>query len=152
MLIKILRYSSRYLRLAQILTSLVILLAFALPASADDVPRFSLGFSSLRPPPSETKESSIGALTAKYGFRLLKDFTPYVGTGIAYSIPSQLVSTDPKSGIKAGMAGQAGFSLLLGGSSTLHFDYKYLSITPDAPRGEGGPPTKVIGVGIDVKF
>lgn len=137
---------------AQMLIGLIVLVAFAQPVRCDDRFPFTLGFSSLRPPPSETKESSVGALTAKYGLRLLKDFTPYVGTGIAYSIPSQLVPADPKSGIKAGMAGQAGFSLLLGGSSTLHFDYKYLSITPDAPRGEGGPPTKVIGVGIDVKF
>lgn len=123
----------------------------AAPCRAGEVEsRFSLGYGSLSQAPADAKAPSPGLLTAKYGFGLAREFKPYLGTGMSYSIQPEARPGDTTR-IKTGLAGQAGFSYLLGGNSALKFDYKVLTVTPDTARDPKTPPQS-IGVGVDIKF
>ena len=126
--------------------------------------KFSLGYGNLNPAgadakavtdamvPDAEKIAAPGVLTAKYRFNLTKDFLPYVGAGLAYSIQPEVKTGDATLRINAGVAGQAGFKYLLGGNSSLSLDYKYLNLDPDVSRvGTKGPPQS-LGVGFDIKF
>lgn len=126
--------------------------SYALPVFAGELyQQFSLGGGSLTKAPSDAKAPEPGLLTAKYGFRIAKDFMPYMGTGLAYTY-----QPDTKTGditrLKTGVAAQFGFNYLLGTNSTLKLDYKYLSISPDLPRGDSKTPPQSLGIGIDIKF
>ena len=118
--------------------------------------RFSLGYGSLTQVPADIKSPAdakaplSGLLTAQYGFGMAQEFKPYLGTGLSYSIPQDTKPGDSLR-IKTGLAGQAGFSYLLGGNSTLKFDYKILTPTPDAARDSKSTPQS-LGVGVDIKF
>ena len=113
---------------------------------------FSLGYGSLNPGATDAKAPSPCALTAKYGFSFAKDFQPYVGTGLAYSIPPEIKPGDTMQRIKTGVAGQAGFKFRLDENSLLRFDYKYLHLEPDLLHGNSCPSPQSLGVGVDVKF
>ena len=113
---------------------------------------FSLGYGSLNPGATDVKAPSPNVLTAKYGFSFTKDFIPYVGTGLAYSIPQEVKTTDNTQRIKTGVAGQAGFKYRLGGNSSLHLDYKYLNLEPDTSHGGSSAPPQSLGIGLDIKF
>lgn len=126
------------------------LLALSSFSHAEDG-RFSLGYGSLTPAPADPKVPEPGGVTAKYGFSIAKDFKPYVGTGLAYSFQPQEKSGDPRN-IKAGVAGQAGFSYLLDENSSLNIDYKYFNIAPEATRGDSKTAPQSIGVGLEIKF
>ena len=120
---------------------------------ADEVYKnFSLGYGSLNSDATDVKAPSPGVLTAKYGFRLAKDFLPYVGTGLAYSMPPEARPGDTSLRVKTGVAGQAGFRFRLGGDTLLNLDYKYLLLHPDALRGGSIAPPQSLGVGLDIKF
>ena len=118
--------------------------------------RFSLGYGSLTQAPADAKSpvdaraSASGLLTAKYGFGLATEFKPYLGTGLSYNIQPDVRPGDTTK-IKAGLAGQAGFSYLMGTNSALKFDYKVLTVTLDSVRDPKIPPQS-IGVGVDIKF
>ncbi len=132
---------------------LCFLLLLHLPlAFADEIyQQFSLGAGSLGMAPSDVKSSEPGVVTAKYGFKIAKDFMPYMGTGLAYTYQSDTKTGDITK-IKTGVAAQFGFNYLLGTNSTLKLDYKYLSVSPDLPRGDSRPPPQSLGIGFDIKF
>jgi len=113
---------------------------------------FSLGYGTLQPVATSTIDKQPGVVTAKYGFSLLKNFTPYVGTGLAYVLPQEAVVTDTPTKLKTGLAGQAGVSFNLGGNSSLVIDYKYLHFTNDPPNSDKGTPPQSVGIGVNIKF
>ena len=121
-------------------------------AFADEIYRqLSLGADSLSMAPSDAKSPEPGVVTAKYGFNIAKDFMPYMGTGLAYSYQPNSKTGDITN-IKTGLAAQFGFNYLLGTNSTLKLDYKYLSVSPELPRGDSKTPPQSLGIGLDIKF
>jgi len=119
---------------------------------ADDIKDgFTLGSGTLQPVSTDTAGKNPGVLTAKYGFSLLKDFTPYIGTGVAYILPQDVGITDASTKLKTGVAGQAGVSFNLGINSALVIDYKYLRLTND-PTYSGNTTPQSVGIGVKIKF
>lgn len=112
--------------------------------------RFFLEYGTLSQAPAEAKAPVSGLLTALYGFGSAREFKPYLGTGLSYRIQPDSGPADATR-IKTGLAGQAGFSYLLGGNSALKFDYKVFTVTPETAREPRTPPQS-IGVGVDIKF
>ena len=124
----------------------------ASPGSAEEFFRqFSLGGGSLTTAPADIKAPEPGVITAKYGFKIARDFMPYMGTGLAY-----MYQPDTKTGditkFKTGVAAQFGFSYLLNTNSTLKMDYKYLSVSPEQQRGDSRTLPHSLGIGLDIKF
>jgi outer membrane protein W len=124
----------------------------ASPGSAEELyQQFSLGGGRLTTAPSDAKAPEPGSVTAKYGFKIAKDFMPYMGTGVAYTY-----QPDAKTGditrLKTGVAAQFGFNYLLGENSTLKLDYKYLSVSPEQQRGDSRTAPQSLGIGLDIKF
>jgi outer membrane protein W len=113
---------------------------------------FSLGYGSVNPGTVDVKAPLPCALTAKYGFSFARDFKPYVGTGLAYSIPQEVTPVDITQRIKTGVAGQAGIKIRLDKNSSLSLDYKYLYIGPDVLHSNSCAPPQSVGVGVDIKF
>lgn len=113
--------------------------------------RFSLGYGNLTTAPADPKAPEPGGVTAKYGFSFAKDFKPYVGTGLAYSFQPEIKPGDTRK-IRAGVAGQAGFSYLLGTNSSFNIDYKYFNVAPDATRNDSKSTPQSVGVGLEIKF
>jgi len=127
------------------------MLLTAFPATAEELYRqFSLGAGSLTTAPTDVKTPEPGIVTAKYGFRIAKDFMPYMGTGVAYSYQSDTKTGDITK-LKTGVAAQLGFSFLFATNSTLKLDYKYLSL-PDQQRGDPRTVPQSVGIGLDIKF
>jgi outer membrane protein W len=129
-----------------------VMLLNASAGSAEELYRqFSLGGGRLTMAPADAKAPEPGVLTAKYGFKISKDFTPYMGTGLAYTY-----QPDAKTGditrLKTGVAAQFGFSYLLDTNSTLNLDYKYLSVSPELQRGDSRTLPHSLGIGLDIKF
>jgi outer membrane protein W len=113
--------------------------------------KFSLGGGNLTNAPADDKAPAPGVVTAKYGFMINKDFIPYVGTGLAYSyLPDNKTGDITK--LRTGIAAQLGFNYLIGTGLSLKLDYKYLSITPDMPRGDNASPPQSLGIGLDIRF
>ena len=110
---------------------------------------FTLGTGTLQPVTTDTAGKNPGVLTAKYGFSLLKDFTPYIGTGVAYILPQDVGITDASTKLKTGVAGQAGVSFNLGINSALVLDYKYLRLNTDPSNSA---PPQSVGIGVNIKF
>ena len=129
-----------------IITS-VVLATTSISFADEDHSRFSLDYGRLTPAPVDPKAPEPGCVTATYGFSFAKKFKPYVGTGLAYSFQPEDKHGDIKK-IKTGVAGQAGFSYLLGENSSLNIDYKYLHVTPDSLQ----EPPQSLGVGLEIKF
>lgn len=130
----------------------IVMLLHVSPGSSEELyQQFSLGGGRLTTAPSDVKAPEPGAVTAKYGFKIAKDFVPYMGTGLAYSY-----QPDSKTGditrLRTGVAAQFGFSYLLGENSTLKLDYKYLSVSPEQPRGDSRTAPQSLGIGLDIKF
>lgn len=113
--------------------------------------QFTVGGTRLSAAPLDDKAPEHGALTAKYGFKIAKDFMPYMGTGVAYSYQPDMKTGDITK-LKTGVAAQVGFSYLLGTNSVLKFDYKYLAVSPEQQRGDSKTPPQALGLGIDIKF
>lgn len=138
------------------ITALLHLCLFMLlPAShgsAEELYRhFSLAGGSLTTAPADAKEPEPGVVTAKYGFKIAKDFMPYMGTGLAYTYQPDVKSGDITR-LKTGVAAQFGFNYLLGTHSVLKFDYKFLSVSPEQQRGDSRTPPQSLGIGLDIKF
>lgn len=113
--------------------------------------QFSLGGGNLTTAPTDAKAPEPGIVTAKYGFKVAKDFMPYMGTGLAYTyLPNSM--TGDITNLRTGVAAQLGFRYLLGAHSTLKLDYKYLSISPELPKGENRMTPQSVGIGLDIKF
>lgn len=129
-----------------------VILLHASAVSAEELYRqFSLGGGSLTAAPSDVKAPEPGVVTAKYGFKISKDFMPYMGTGLAYTYQPDLMTGDVTR-FKTGVAAQFGFNYLLDKNSTLKLDYKYLSVSPDQQRGDSKTPPQSLGIGLDIKF
>lgn len=138
--------------ITEVLFLCIIMLMQASPGSAEELYRqFSLGAGSLTTAPADVKAPEPGAVTAKYGFKIAKDFMPYMGTGLAYTYQPDIKSGDITR-LKTGVAAQFGFSYLLGTNSTLNLDYKYLSVSPEQQRGDSKTTPQSLGIGLDIKF
>lgn len=121
-------------------------------ASAEELYRqFSLGAGSLTAAPADAKAPEPGIVTAKYGFKIAKDFMPYMGTGLAYTYQPDAQTGDIKK-FKTGVAAQFGFSYLLGENLTLKMDYKYLTVLPEQQRGDSRTAPQSLGIGLHIKF
>jgi opacity protein-like surface antigen len=130
----------------------LVMLGHAIPCVAEDFNRgLSLGGESLTMAPADAKDPKPGVITAKYGFRIARDFMPYVGTGLAYTFQPDLKTGDITR-IKTGVAAQFDFNYLLGSNSTLKLDYKYLSLSPEQLRGDSRATPQSLGIGLDIKF
>ena len=124
----------------------------ASPCYADELYRqFSLAGGSLTAAPADAKTPEPGVVTAKYGFKIAKDFMPYMGTGLAYTYQPDARSGDITK-LKTGVAAQLGFNYLLGSGLTFKLDYKYLSVSPEQQRGDSKTPPQSLGIGLDIKF
>jgi len=107
-----------------------LLLLHASSGSAEELFRqFSLGGGNLTTAPSDAKAPEPVIVTAKYGFRIAKDFMPYMGTGLAYTYQPDTKTGDITK-LKTGVAAQIGFSYLLGENLTLQMAYKFLTVSP----------------------
>lgn len=113
--------------------------------------QFSLGGGSLTAAPSDAMAPESGVVTAKYGFKIAKDFMPYMGTGLAYTYQPDMKTGDITR-LRTGVAAQLGFSYLLGTDSTLKLDYKYLTVSPEQQRGDSRTPPQSLGISLDIKF
>ena len=130
---------------------LVVLVHASLGAAEDFHRQLLLGGESLTMAPADPKDPVPGVVTAKYGFRIARDFMPYVGTGLAYTFQQDMKTGDIIK-IKTGVAAQLGFNYLLGTNTTLKLDYKYLSLSPELPHGDSRAPPQSLGIGLDIKF
>jgi outer membrane protein W len=113
--------------------------------------QFSIGAGSLTTAPTDVKAPEPGIVTAKYGFRIAKDFMPYMGTGLAYTYQPDTKTGDITK-FKTGVAAQFGFNYLLGTNLSLKMDYKFLSLTPDQQHGDPRTAPQSLGIGLDIKF
>ena len=124
----------------------------ASPVYADELYRqFTLTGGKLTTAPADAKIPEPGAVTAKYGFLISKEFMPYMGTGLAYTYQPDTKTGDITK-FKTGVAAQFGFSYLIGTNSTFKLDYKYLSLSPDQIHGDSRTPPQSLGIGLDIKF
>lgn len=122
------------------------------PVCAEELyKQFSLSGSSLTAAPADAKAPEPGIVTAKYGFRIFKDFMPYMGTGVAYTYQPDTKTGDITK-VKTGVAAQFGFNYLLGENLTLKLDYKYLSVSPDQQHGDSRTAPQSLGIGLQIKF
>jgi outer membrane protein W len=112
----------------------------------------SVGYSQLSLVVKDTKIPSPSALTVKYGFSLLKDIKPYIGTGLAYVLPADATASGNPTKIKTGLAGTAGIKIDLGISSSLKIDYKYLHLNSNQTEVNNSTSPQSIGVGFEIKF
>jgi outer membrane protein W len=128
------------------------LFSFAFPCRAEEpTHQFSLGSGKFTMAPVDEKAPEPGLVTAKYGFRIAKDFMPYMGTGLAYTYQPD-TKTGDMTRLRTGVAAQLGFSYFLGTHSTLKLDYKYLTVAPDLPRGDPRTAPQSLGLGLDIRF
>lgn len=129
-----------------------VMLLYAFPVHAEELyQQFSLGGGSLTEAPVDAKAPEPGVVTAKYGFRIAKDFMPYMGTGLAYAYQPDTKSGD-LSRLKTGVAAQFGFSYLLGTGLTLKLDYKYITVSPEQQRSDSKASPQSLGIGLHIKF
>lgn len=130
----------------------ILMLLHASPVSAEELyQQFSLVGERLTTAPSDAMAPEPAVVTAKYGFKISNDFMPYMGTGLAYTYQPDM-KTGEITRLKTGVAAQFGFNYLLGENSTLKLDYKYLSVSPDQPRGDSRSAPQSLGIGLDIKF
>lgn len=101
--------------------------------------------------PLDTKISIPSALNLKYGITLLEGITPYVGTGLAYILPTETNPGEPPNKTKKGVAGQAGIKIDLTPNSSFKMDYQYMYIAPDSASGTPLKPHS-LGLGLQIKF
>lgn len=130
---------------------LVMLMITSFSFAEERYQQFSLGSGGLTAAPSDAKAPEPGIVTAKYGFKIAKDFMPYMGTGLAYTYQPDTRTGDVTK-LKTGVAAQFGFNFLLGINSTLKLDYKYLAVSPEQGRGDTKAPPQSLGIGLDIKF
>ncbi|MBK5275200.1 MAG: hypothetical protein JJE30_09145 [Desulfuromonadales bacterium] len=105
------------------------------------------------PSTAMTSSQTPGSLTAKFGRPGSRDLKPYIGTGLAYSLPSPQDKTgDNPTGVKAGVAGQVGLSIKLSEQAELNLDYKLLSLTPDALHGSNSASPQLFGLRLGCTF
>ncbi|MDR3579983.1 MAG: OmpW family outer membrane protein [Oryzomonas sp.] len=135
--------------LAMVTIACIAMLRVTVCYAGDVKDGFMLGSGTLQPVTTDTTGKNPGVVTAKYGFSLLKDFTPYIGTGVAYILPQEAGVTDASTKLKTGLAGQAGVSFNLGSNSALVVDYKYLHLTNDPSNST---PPQSLGIGVNIKF
>lgn len=138
---------------AMLLVLGVLLLNHCGPVGADELyKQFSLSGGNLTTAPADPKAPEPGVFTAKYGFKIAKDFMPYMGTGLSYSYQPD-ARTGDITRLRTGIAAQLGFNYLLGENLTFKVDYKYLTVAPELQRGiDPRTPPQSLGIGLDIKF
>ena len=135
----------------------LLLLCFIAPLQAasghaeDLYQQFSLDGGRLTTAPVDAKAPEPGVVTAKYGFKISKDFMPYMGTGLAYAYQPD-TKTGDMTRLRTGVAAQVGFSYFLNENLTLKFDYKYLTLAPEQQRGDTKSAPQSLGIGLQIKF
>ena len=96
---------------------------------------FSLEYCPTTPSASSAKGQTPGALTAKFFPERSDEFKIYIGSGLAYSTPPMKDEyREAGSGLKTGLAGQAGIDYSFNDHTSLNLDYKYLHLAQDAAR------------------
>jgi len=124
-------------------------------AGTDKIP-ISLEYCPSTPTPINARGAAPGALTAKFAHDLAKEFKLYIGTGLAYTLPAPEEgyrgAGGPETGLKTGLAGQAGIDLKLGEHTSLFLDYKYLHLAQDAPRGNNEASPQLFGIRLNCSF
>jgi outer membrane protein W len=131
----------------------IALVGTAAAQDADEHKLFSLEYCPSTPTPTAANGQAPSALTAKYGPKITKEFKPYIGTGLAYSLPSPKEKVgEGETGLKTGLAGQAGFSLRLSENSAVDFDYKYLRLAPDPLHNGNTASPHLFGIRLGCSF
>jgi len=129
-----------------------VMLAHPSLGTADELYRqFSLSGGNLTTAPADRKAPEPGVVTAKYGFKIAKDFLPYMGTGLAYTYHPD-ARTGDITRLRTGVAAQLGFNYLVGENLIFKVDYKYLAVTPELQRGDPKTTPQSLGIGLDLKF
>lgn len=119
--------------------------------AADGMNRLTLGFGRLTTAGPTPGEPQIGLLTARYRLISYGNFRPYLATGVGYSLqPDETPAGIDR--LRTGVAGQAGFSYLLGEKTTFTLDYKLLDLGPEAQRGRSAGTPQSIGMGLEIHF
>lgn len=130
---------------------LVVLLLVSPGAAEELYQQFSLGGGRVTAAPADAKAPELGIVTAKYGFKISKEFMPYISTGLSYAYQPNTKTGDITK-LKTGAAAQFGFNYLIGTGLTLKMDYKYLTVSPEQQRGDTRTPPQSLGIGLDIKF
>lgn len=120
--------------------------------AADDTDRLSLGFGSLNLATPDGRERRTGLLTARYRLISFGSFRPYLATGVGYSLLPDETTPAGIDQLRTGVAGQAGFSYLLGKQTSFTLDYKLLDLGPEMQRGRHSDTPQSIGVGLEIHF
>lgn len=140
----------------KIFWAILVSMALAGAAAAEGIEGhkpFSLEYCPSTPTPADASRQAPSALTAKYGPRVTKEFKPYIGTGLAYTLPSPKDKiAEGAAGLKTGVAGQAGFSYRLGENSSVNFDYKYLYMAPDTMHNNNTASPHLFGIKLGCSF
>ena len=91
------------------------------------------------------------SLTATYTFKGEKVMTPYLGTGLAYTLHPELKPGDMFK-VTTGVAGRAGLKFQLDKNSTLDLGYKYFHVSPETLKGDNNSRPQSIEFGLKIKF
>ncbi len=139
-----------------IIQVLCLLAVFAIATSqvsgAAESERLSLGHTSLVSTQSDLNSSTVGAVTAKYGFLNKEEFKPYIGVGVAYSIDKEFRGSNPTTRIKTGAAYQVGFSYILNETSSLNLNYDLYTVSPESPHRQNDATPNQLGLGLKIRF
>jgi opacity protein-like surface antigen len=128
------------------------LVAVTVSHADEIINHFSIGYGKLNQSVyNDPKAPVTKAMTLNYGFNGLGGVTPYVGTGLAITDYPDLKPGE-KTKMNAGFTSKAGLMFELDKKTSLKFDYKYLSISPESARGENSSRPQSIGIGLDIKF
>ena len=121
-------------------------------SSAEDAKPFSLEYCPTTPTPTTAKGKTPGALTAKYFPGLMEDLKLYIGTGVAYSLPAPKEDKrEADTGLKTGVAGQAGVDYKFSDRTSINLDYKYLRLKQDTVRGAADESLSPHLIGVRLK-
>jgi outer membrane protein W len=114
--------------------------------------RFSIGYDKLNLPTIyDTKAPVTNTVTAIYHFNNGNDLTPYIGTGLGYTLHPEIKPGD-RLKINSGLAGQAGLKYQLNKNTTVDFDYKYFNLPSESIRRNGNERPESVEFGLKIKF
>ncbi|HEX9079902.1 MAG TPA: OmpW family outer membrane protein [Desulfuromonadaceae bacterium] len=122
-------------------------------AGAEGKGPFSLEYCPVTPS-SPNAKGTPNSLTAKFFPERSEGVNLYIGSGLAYSLPPmQDEYREAGTGVRAGLAGQAGVDYSLNDHTSLSLDYKYLHLAQDAARaGSEEPQSHLFGLNLKCRF
>lgn len=134
-----------------ILIAVIAAAGMARSAGAEENGPFSLEYCPISPSSPNVK-GTPSSLTAKFFPERTEGFNLYIGSGLAYSMPLMKDEyREAGTGIKAGLAGQAGIDYSLNDRTSLSLDYKYLHLAQDAARAGSEEPQSPHLFGLNLK-